>query len=615
LETDFGELNWGQELSNSPLASHLDYQPPPPAQAPPGTNFDNAHARGAANFRDNNLMPEGTQAQHWNKKVPSEAANLHPDIMNENMSPLQSRKDEPATTLLTDYRGGGTTYSTDGVARKPWPSGQKSPYGANAPVYQTEHKFADNFLIPTIADRMPAGVDPGNRVIWSGAEARWIMTGHPGQGNFGWQPAPLGASAPPPGPGSGGAPVAGPGGPAPQAPGGPPAAPATTSLAGTAATGMAGAVVPWSLANRAANLSLQQGGQGGQGGGGAGGAGGGGITAAQIATAALVPGAGAVMAGQAAAGWLVAKQEEHRAARERQEAAHRGQFTADNQPGKGVERVNPDYSEPPGTPQQLEAIKVEIANLLANRARVEQAAARMGAQEQQHQAHQGPIQQAVQETAGGVTAAQAHQQAVARREQANQAQQQRQQEAGSLISGYPSRAAGLTVLTVPLAGFERFTHYASDLPGDVGGAMERMNADAQRMQDAFAQMATAMATQDEAQPARQQELQGDQSRIQAADAQATTAEQDLQRANEGAQGLQEANETRIAEATAAREEAVQQGAELEAAQTTKEEQAQTLAEQLQSWAQEHKAARQTAIEQTVQNVEAQGYVVLERTEE
>ena len=62
----------------------------------------------------------------------------------------------------------------------------------------------------------------------------------------------------------------------------------------------------------------------------------------------------------------------------------------------------------------------------------------------------GPIAATVANTAASQTALAEHEAAVARREAANQAQQQRQTEAAGLVAGYPSRATGLAALEVPL---------------------------------------------------------------------------------------------------------------------------------------------------------------------
>ena len=128
-------------------------------------------------------MSPGTQAQHWTKEISARDANLHPDVMNKNMSPLQSegratgpwRANRPATTLLTDPNGGQTRYSVEGGS-----------------TYGNEHKFADRHLIREIADRMMRdnpNLDPKDVAVEAGREARWRMTGDPGPGPSG-EPGP-----------------------------------------------------------------------------------------------------------------------------------------------------------------------------------------------------------------------------------------------------------------------------------------------------------------------------------------------------------------------------------------------------------------------------------------
>ena len=292
-----------------------------------------------------------------------------------------------------------------------------------------------------------------------------------------------------------------------------------------------------------------------------------------------------------------------------QEAARRARFTADNQPAQGVERVNPNYPDPPGTPEQLEAIKQEIGNLLFARAQSEQAEAQMAAQEDRHQAHQGPLQRSIQGTTETIRATQAHQQAVARRNQANQEQQQRQQEAQGLVAGYPSRASGMAVLTIPLAAFEGFTSLASELPGDAGESMLRMNTDARNIQAAFDQMATAMVSQEEAQPARQQELQQDRQRLDETHTASTTAQTDFEASRDGLQDLRRDNQAKIAEAQQGKAEVADQTSELTAAIATKQGLALSLAAELQIWATQHKAARTDAVAATTQRLARQGYIV------
>ena len=78
--------------------------------------------------------------------------------------------------------------------------------------------------------------------------------------------------------------------------------------------------------------------------------------------------------------------------------------------------------------------------------------------------------------------------------------------------------------------------------------------------------------------------------------------------------MQQENEAQLNQAQQARAEASAQGQLLDEAADTKQAQADSLAEQLQAWAQQHREARRQAVESTAQQLEAEGYVVLEKNE-
>jgi hypothetical protein len=275
----------------------------------------------------------------------------------------------------------------------------------------------------------------------------------------------------------------------------------------------------------------------------------------------------------------------------------------------GVEPVNPNYANPPGTPQQLKKLQDEISQTLAQRARAEQDKVKMDAQVQQHQANQGPAQQAIQGSQQALTATQAHQQDVAQRDTANKQQQAKQQEGQTTVGGYADKAAGLAMLQGPLTAFRGFTSLASHLPGDAGAAMSKMNSDGQKVQDAFDQMGVKMAEQATGLPLRQQQLQADNQSIQASGQQGSAAAADIQKAHEGAQAFRQANQTKLQQAQAGKEQASQAETRLDNRVQTEQQQETTLAEQLQSWATQHKAARVKAVEETKERLQAQGKVV------
>jgi hypothetical protein len=117
-------------------------------------------------YRAENDMPEGTQVHHWTKERLAKESGMSPETMNKNLSPMQSRNDGKATTLLTDPEGGPTRYEV-----------------GDGKTYGNEHKLADRHMIPTGHERIkaanPSG-DPKAAAEAAGGVAKWKMTGDPG---------------------------------------------------------------------------------------------------------------------------------------------------------------------------------------------------------------------------------------------------------------------------------------------------------------------------------------------------------------------------------------------------------------------------------------------------
>jgi hypothetical protein len=292
-----------------------------------------------------------------------------------------------------------------------------------------------------------------------------------------------------------------------------------------------------------------------------------------------------------------------------QRAAHRARFAADKQPAKGVERVNPHYNVPPATPAQILEIQNQILNLLSVRALAEQEAEQQAGRAEACEQNAGPIAATVADTAASQSALAEHRAAVARREAANQAQQQRQTEAGDLVAGYPSRATGLGALELPLTAWRGFTSLASHLPGSAGHRMAEMNREADTMQHALTEMGTQMLGSDAAQPAQAAALVGDAGVLSATVGQAQASGGDLQTSAQGAAALQSANAAAQAEARRREGAAEQREGQLADAAAEREQRADTLAEQLQQWAQQHGAQRQQAIAATTERLQAEGHAV------
>src|SRR5438270_5781715 len=92
------------------------------------------------------------------------------------------------------------------------------------------------------------------------------------------------------------------------------------------------------------------------------------------------------------------------------------------------ESVNPQYPEPPGTVQDHINVQNDLLHLLDERA-VAEAARKVGAQkEAEHKGNQEPIKKGAKETQRAMTATEAHQQVVKRRQDANQSSRDKEDE-------------------------------------------------------------------------------------------------------------------------------------------------------------------------------------------
>src|ERR1700756_1908719 len=71
------------------------------SKSTPKTSHQAAADRATTVYRRDHDMAEGTQVQHWTKVRSAAATGMATERMNRNLSPLQSRSDEHATTLVT----------------------------------------------------------------------------------------------------------------------------------------------------------------------------------------------------------------------------------------------------------------------------------------------------------------------------------------------------------------------------------------------------------------------------------------------------------------------------------------------------------------------------------
>ncbi|HZD49525.1 MAG TPA: DUF4157 domain-containing protein [Silvibacterium sp.] len=300
--------------------------------------------------------------------------------------------------------------------------------------------------------------------------------------------------------------------------------------------------------------------------------------------------------------------------------------------GPIVEHVNPNYAPPPCTPQDIVDIENQILERLDARAKSEDAAAIMRKQEANHKANEKPLADVQQGTGEAISATEAHKQAVDRRTQANAKKKENEDHAGGTISDYANKAAELSVITVPMRGFERFTSIADELPDNedslstledivIGPVFDvlirakhgimKMNSDSKHFLEQLDSMDKTMEEQKGAQQDRSKQVAADASTLQETGKNAADSGEQLNKVQETSKDLDTKNKERLTEAGTLHKEAAQNAATLEKQATQKQGQAQDLSSQLQEWAQRHRQARQDSLEQTKSNLEQQGYRVIE----
>ncbi|WP_321963641.1 eCIS core domain-containing protein [Paraburkholderia sp. J7] len=285
--------------------------------------------------------------------------------------------------------------------------------------------------------------------------------------------------------------------------------------------------------------------------------------------------------------------------------------------GPIVEHVNPAYQPPPATPDDLVSLRNQIIDTLAARAQTEQFAQMMGKQKAHHEANEKPLADMKQGTGDAITATEAHQKAIAERDEANERKKKSEGDARGKIDDYASRAGKLTSLTLPLKGLARFTGLAQSLPNEPGPVQRfkngvlKVNSDATKFLGQLDQMDQTMQDQKTQQGERDNGIQADAGTIKQTGDQAERSSKDLHDAKDTTEDFDKNNLARKEDAANQQKGAQQTSNSLSTQAKQKEQQAVSLAAAMQFWAQGHARARADALEQTRKRLAAMGYRITE----
>jgi hypothetical protein len=230
-----------------------------------------------------------------------------------------------------------------------------------------------------------------------------------------------------------------------------------------------------------------------------------------------------------------------------------------------------------------------------------------------HEANSAPLADLNARTGETISATQAHQQATAEREAANQRQQAEEANVGGTLSDYGERAAGLVAITGPLEAFTQFTslaHILPDSPDVLVGAKRgilQMNTDGQEFLNALNGVDGAVAEQQAATPAREGEIDANAGRIAATATGNAASQGQLAQTQAGGQALASRNDARAADSRQREGQAAQTGARLDSQAEDTQAGITDLTAQWQAWAQAHQQARVDAMAQTRAAMVARGW--------
>jgi hypothetical protein len=285
-----------------------------------------------------------------------------------------------------------------------------------------------------------------------------------------------------------------------------------------------------------------------------------------------------------------------------------------------VERVNPLYPPPPeGGYAEINALQERMAGLLESRALAEATAAHARHDAAHHQANIPLLNQFEEQTSRSISATQAHQAATQRREQANARRQASEADVSRSLADAAQRRSGLSTLTVPLRGFQRFSSLGESLPDGTSlyptalvgpkAKIRQLNRDSTDFLNALDGVDATIREQRDAAGPRQQDVSQNSNRLSTTGTLASVSLSSLQGTRQQGHALARRNQQRADASTNVAQVAAAQRIQLDGEAQQTQVTMQATAQRWQAWATAHRAARQAAIERRRRSLEERGYRV------
>jgi hypothetical protein len=281
------------------------------------------------------------------------------------------------------------------------------------------------------------------------------------------------------------------------------------------------------------------------------------------------------------------------------------------QPGESIEiPINPAYPEPPGTRAELDLLLERVSATQEAQTELEGTERAMAAQAESQRTHGTQLGEAQTVTQDLATGRSSHQAAVDSTERTNTEQQSTAGEAISSLGRSAEEGTALVTLVRSLGVFQGLAHLFSYLPGDLGRRAEGAREDAGGLITTLNRVRETEGVQSRVEEGRMG-MGADAERIGTVSAEGQQTDAELTSGQDQVVELQQANAESLAETESVLQQANQERSEAAAsedeAQTTHDD----LQSRLQAWAQAHRQARETAIQDAVSRYSELGYQVRE----
>jgi len=185
------------------------------------------------------------------------------------------------------------------------------------------------------------------------------------------------------------------------------------------------------------------------------------------------------------------------------------------------------------------------------------------------------------------------------------------------VSSYPEKAGALVAIRGPMRLFQSFIGLADSLPDwpgilvDVKSYIRHMYNDTRKFLHQLDQMGEAMAQQAAEKDGRAEKLEDDSKQLSTTSDQASDSKDAFQDAKDTTEGIDKDNKARLDEAKKMKNRGHQHCSGLQIDADQKKAKAQSMAAELDAWAQNHRKARMDALAKTKADFEAKGYKITE----